>query len=337
MDNTRFLITPMLSVHNDELYLYGRREWITEPTPRKTNSLNNLLLNYNHNKLSSTAKRKSKRAIKYLLFNASEKKVYNPKFNSSFKFKVGFITLTLPSEQIHTDQEIKSKCLNQFLIEAKKKWSLTNYVWKAERQKNGNLHFHILSDKFIPHAELRTVWNRIINKLGYVDKFTEKHHKKNPNTTDIHSLYKIKNIYSYISKYMTKQTPGTRIKMSAKLLGITKRDCKDIRSVTLGAKKFLASLNNNGRIWACSTTLSNITGGQDELSEAYLEEINKLEGKRGTRKVVLSYVSCFYFDTNSINLTDTPLLFNLLQQFIAIKFPLRSQSIVYPNIAPSLD
>jgi len=331
---TRFLITPMLSVHNDELYLYGKREWITEPPPRKQSSLINLQLNYNHNKLSNNAKRKSKRAIKYLLFNANEKKVYNPKFKSSFSFKVGFITLTLPSEQIHTDQEIKSICLNQFLIEAKKKWCLINYIWKAERQQNGNIHFHILSDKFIPHQELRNVWNRIINKLGYVDKYKEKHHKKNPNSTDIHSLYKIKNIYSYISKYMTKQVSGSRIKTSAKEIGYIKRGCKDINSVSFGAKKYLGSLCNNGKIWSCSTSLSNLEGGKTELSDNYIKEIERLQKSKRAKRIDKDYVSCIYFDNSYLNATNTPLLFELFKNFVQSKFSNQLQNITYPNSAP---
>ena len=70
-------------------------------------------------------------------------------YQNPVQYKLTFITLTLPSKQIHSDNEIKSKCLNQFLIELKKNHSVSRYIWKAEKQENNNIHFHIIADKFI--------------------------------------------------------------------------------------------------------------------------------------------------------------------------------------------
>lgn len=191
--------------------------------------------------------------------------------------KVGFITLTLPSSQVkciktlkdkrfsytvfyNDDREIKKKCLNQLFVELDKNYGLKNKLWKAEKQDNGSIHFHILVDRFIPYNDLRSRWNRIVNKLGYVDRYREnmckvsedeyvekriketnwnisKEKRKelvkkyretykeqkannwsNPNSVDIHGLYKdnkgksVKNIVAYIAKYMSKdeqKIPGT--------------------------------------------------------------------------------------------------------------------------------
>lgn len=98
-------------------------------------------------------------------------------------------------------------------------------------------YFHVLTDSFIDYRVLRMRWNRIINKLGYVDEYTRKMNEEiksfsdyynmfinqgsymelirrynrgrasgwtDPNTTDIHSLIKVKNIVAYLSKYMGK-------------------------------------------------------------------------------------------------------------------------------------
>jgi hypothetical protein len=332
MEHPPFFITPMISVHNDELYMYGRLEWVYDKPAKSKNSLLNLQNNQHHNKLSQKAKSKAKRAVKYLLFSAHEKKVFNPKYNSSFKFKVGFITLTLPSMQIHTDQEIKSICLNQFLIEARKKWNMSNYVWKAEKQGNGNIHFHILTDVFIPHWELRVTWNRIVEKLGYVTRYNAVHHKKNPNSTDIHSLYKIKNIYDYVTKYMTKNDKRNRSQVLRKDSLYIRSSEKCSKSISSGAKAFLGKLNSCGKIWACSTTLSNLTGGQDELSEAYQKEIEKILQAKRSKRIDKDYVTCIYFDSTTINQVDTPLLFELLNSFLHSKFRMQSQSITYPPL-----
>ena len=123
--------------------------------------------------------------------------------------------------------EIKAKCLNQFLIEIGKYNYISNYVWRAEYQKNGNIHFHILVNHYMCWRELQYRWNRIINKLGYVDRYQEnmknwhkegfkvrpellgkwdakaqlkawkegeKMNWRSPNSTDIHSIQNISNI-----------------------------------------------------------------------------------------------------------------------------------------------
>jgi hypothetical protein len=319
------VIIPMLTVHNDELYLYGRTEWLIPERKFHDNSLKNLDNNFNHKKLSSSAKKKAKKAIKYMLYNANDKKVYNETTNSHFTYKVGFITLTLPSAQIHSDQEIKAKCLNHFLIEAKNKWNATNYVWKAERQVNGNLHFHILFDVWIPYRELRQVWNRIINKLGYVDRFEAKHKKKNPNSTDVHSLYKIKDVTKYIIKYMTKADKKNidRVSMDNTLIENYQHITQS--AVSKGAKKFLDSLASVGRIWACSTSLSNITGGQDIAEDVYMQEVDKIKKSKGTKVYNSEYVTCLYFDTNCLNAFDTPNLYGLFDSYVKSKFRTTTQ------------
>jgi hypothetical protein len=187
--------------------------------------------------ISKKAKTRMLRAIDWLLVLSENKTVYKPHTKKKFKFKVSFVTLTLASKQVHSDNVIKSELLNQFFIEARKKWGVDKYVWRAEKQLNGNIHFHIIIDKFIPHYRLRANWNRIQNKLGYVDRYSIKqkeNHKAgfkfkkqfaknwsyanqkkafhegtangwtNPNSTDVHSVTKVKNISHYLGKYCSK-------------------------------------------------------------------------------------------------------------------------------------
>jgi hypothetical protein len=99
---------------------------------------------------------------------AIPKTVRNPFNGRYFTFEVNFVTLSLASKQIHSDQVIKSKLLDSLLKESKRRWNVDHYIWKAEKQKNGSIHFHILTDVFIPYNELRNVWNRIQGKLGYI-------------------------------------------------------------------------------------------------------------------------------------------------------------------------
>jgi hypothetical protein len=331
-----FFVTPMLSVHNDSIFLYGKLDYVYDRPTRHCNSLANLANNKHSNRLSNSAKKKAKKAIKYLLYNASEKKIYNPKYQSSYIYKVGFITLTLPSAQMHSDQIIKKMLLNQFLVEAKKKWNMTNYVWKSERQLNGNVHFHILTDVFIPHMELRNTWNRIVEKLGYVTAFRKKNGMKSPNSTDIHSLYKISNISNYILKYMLKRSKLSKIVVKANDLGCIKQFKQGNVSVSMGAQLFLSSTASVGRIWACSTSLSNIEGGRAEIDSFFLRELDIIKSKAKTHVIEKQYVTLIYFDPNTINPTDTPLLHDLFQLFLQTKFDLSPKYINYPNLPPPL-
>ncbi len=241
--------------------------------------------------ISQKAKRRMLKAIDWLLILSENKTVHSPSTKKKFKFKISFITLTLASKQVHSDNEIKKELLNQFLIEARKKWNVDKYVWRAEKQKNGNIHFHIVVDKFIQYDRLRKVWNRIQNKLGYVDRYAVEQnnfHKDgfkfrkqfaknwsyakqkkayhegiacgwiNPNSTDIHSVAKIKNLANYIGKYCSKN-PTAKVctihKGSAPGLELL---CKDF---DFSSCKIAVEYNEplvNGKSWSLSQSLSKI-------------------------------------------------------------------------------
>lgn len=153
-----------------------------------------------------------------------------------------FITLTLSAKQNHEDNEIKRQLLNPFIIWLNKSHQVRLYYWRAEPQKNGNIHFHIIVDRYIPYLAIRSKWNQLQSKLGYIETYSKqmqllslndyylrffKPRKKsfksaeisylagkksnwcNPNSSDIHKIEKINNLSNYIIKYMTK-TEGAR-------------------------------------------------------------------------------------------------------------------------------
>lgn len=237
--------------------------------------------------MSPQATRKMRTAVEWLLLLAKPKREWCKSSKRWIKFKVCFVTLTLPSCQVHSDQEIKKLCLNQLLIELKRYNGLHNYIWRAEKQINGNIHFHLVMDKFIEASVLRLRWNRIINKLGYIDKYTDRmnqniknfsdyynefinqgsyaqlfkrycHGKtsnwKNPNSTDIHSVRKIKNLVSYLLKYMSKNVE------EPELLSDSDKE------------KLLVS----GQLWGLSESLSKMRNVIIPISSEIQEEINRL-------------------------------------------------------------
>jgi hypothetical protein len=114
------------------------------------------------------------------------------------------VTLTLCAPQSHSDNEIKKECLAKWLGLAVAKYSIRFYYWIAERQKNNNIHFHVLCDRFLDHTWVRKSWNARLDKLGYVAEFAKEHGHSSPNSTDIQAIRSLANSSKYVTKYTTK-------------------------------------------------------------------------------------------------------------------------------------
>jgi hypothetical protein len=255
----RFTLIPTLQIRPGYILLYN----IIEPLPRhKHDPWQGGLYNFKKSLaytglLSKGSAKNLKRAIENILALAVEKESINHKLNRKYKWKINFITLTLPSGQgSYTDKEVKSQCLDQFLKSAKRRFGLGSYVWRAERQRNGNVHFHIVTDVYMDHANLRLLWNHQLERLNFIDVFEKKHGHRNPNSTDVHSVSKIKNLGAYMVKYMCKpaflakcfiaQPPWTKPERKVKS---KKSDRPFSKLMTLEEAKI------NGRLWDCSTNL----------------------------------------------------------------------------------
>lgn len=167
--------------------------------------LHNLTLNNLPHEISDKTRRKIRKAVNWLVAISADHWFTPVGKDYTFKVKIAFVTLTLPSAQVHCDKVITKECLNQLLVELRKYHQVKNYVWKAEAQANGNIHYHIAIDHPVQYNKLRDRWNRIIKKLGYIENFEKKHNHLNPNSTDIHKVQDVENMAAYISEYMAKK------------------------------------------------------------------------------------------------------------------------------------
>lgn len=155
--------------------------------------------------LTPFAKKKLKRAISLMVASAKEKEAPNFKTGKNYKFKVNFITFTLPASQQGIEDKTIKHCLDNWIKRAKRKHKLNSYVWRAERQANGNIHFHMVTDVWIHYEKIRNDWNAVLRETGLIEKFKEKHGHENPNSTDVHAIWKVKNLVQYFVKYMSKE------------------------------------------------------------------------------------------------------------------------------------
>ena len=229
----------------------------------------NLSDNSTEGQVSKKAARNIDKAVSWLLFIAKPKRVYCEELQKSFTFKINFITLTLPAKQQHTDQEIKARCLNNFIQVLRKKVSLRNYLWRAEAQANGNIHFHLVTDKFIHYSKIQQWWNQSVELLGYVSEFESLHGHRNPNSTDVHSVKHVKRLASYLSKYFCKnrafacigelrEEKGKQFEIlygsrEYKAESADKKQGKVIGHVLGGLIRPI-----QGKLWYCSSSLSKI-------------------------------------------------------------------------------
>lgn len=346
-------LVPNVTIHPDRVCCYYSPEWnpcrpahqsfdVTESSSEQDHENKNekpeikfdhLLKSdrKSHGSVSPIARRKLARAVDYLLLLTSDKNVYARTTGRQFAMKVAFITLTLPSSQIHSDNEIKGSCLNQFLIEVKKRCHVNRYVWRAEKQRNGNIHFHIVVDRFIPYQQVRDMWNRICNKLGYVDRYRAEMQKwhnggfqvrqdllrtwdyksqvraykagvvsdwNSPNSTDIHSIRKIINLKAYIVKYMTKTTAVNR----------STGEIDELQE------------QQEGRIWGCSQDLSHITGAQVIADNSVTDEIIKLRNDGKVKMYHDPFFDVYYISVSQLTSIGCNQLFISFSNYLLSTF-----------------
>lgn len=193
--------------------------------------------------ISVNSQRNLRDKISYLFQYAKARNIKTSNGKNLKNFKVAFITLTLPSKQVHPTAEITETCLNDFLQKCRRYLDMKNYVWRMEFQKNGNVHYHLATDTYIDYYWLLKEWNRSLDLLGYVSRYAQanegttyteylnrykysqnfdhdkiykrylqnvKYSWRNPNSVDVKNARNSDNISYYISKYFSKNEKGAK-------------------------------------------------------------------------------------------------------------------------------
>jgi hypothetical protein len=156
--------------------------------------------------ISDKSRRKLKRIAEQWLGSIQEAKRQKKAHRGKQTRYVTFVTLTLSAKQMHSDNEIKRELLNPFIITAIRQLNVKQYLWRAEAQENGNIHFHLFMDAYIPHQKLRVLWNSCQERLGYISRFKAIHSHTNPNSTDIERIKSPKGASIYVTKYISKES-----------------------------------------------------------------------------------------------------------------------------------
>lgn len=228
-----------LQIRHSEALIY--QQWNGTRHPPKERQLEALASSEKYSgQITKGNIKRMRKAISLLIQKSPVRRIFNTVSNRFHDFSIGFMTLTIADQRNDSASDVYKKCLAPFL-----KWlryrGVKDYVWKAELQERGTLHYHIAINEFVHYQFIRDKWNIYQKKAGYLNNFAKQYGHFKPNSTDIHAIQKINNVEAYLTKYLIKEGGG-------------KIDSK---------------------IWDCSTNLKKAKYFATELTWRNLEELRK--------------------------------------------------------------
>lgn len=106
------------------------------------------------NGLTTKAKAKIKFASRIFQFQVLD--------GQTEKAYASFITLTYGLH--YPEDHLSKKHLEAFIKRIKRKHPYFQFIWVAEKQKRGAIHYHILTPQYIPKSIINKAWNGIVKK-----------------------------------------------------------------------------------------------------------------------------------------------------------------------------
>ncbi len=238
------------------------------------------------------AKKRITKSIEHITEAAFDQKSYQytpkgTKKSVTAKFKLNFITLTIHSPQKMIDgKEGHKLCLEPMLKWLRDHYGLTMYVWKAELQERGQLHYHLTTNCFVHWRELWLKWGELNEKAGYLHEwFMQQPGYKVDDRgmlvrnypvagTDVHSCYKVSDMARYLQKCICKTT---------------KR--KDGSIISEFAKGMQNAASIGGKVWDCSRNLKSAKYYTIDCGGAVAEDLLQtidLQAKKEAKSVFFS-------------------------------------------------
>ena len=189
------------SYHSDYQYnLVNKSKYQSKPTNMKYTG-----------KLSPATSKRLQKILYVWLLSVYLFKIYNSLKVKELGIYPVFITLTLADKQFHGDKYIKENLLKPFLRKIKIETNFHNYFWRAEKQKNNNIHFHVIIDKYIDMKYLNRSWNFYLKKFGYTTKYFSKFRHHFPPSTHIRKIDNIGTMTKYCIKYAAKNETNLKV------------------------------------------------------------------------------------------------------------------------------
>jgi hypothetical protein len=213
-----------------------------------------------------------------------------------------FCTLTLPVKQMHDDKVLKQDLLNPFIKALQRDHGVTNYLWRAEPQRNGNIHFHLFLDRFIEFDLIAKYWDYHLEFLGYITAYYEQSGSLFPPATQIVKVPKDGQLREYIAKYLSKAQAKRRSILPADLSDLDLPKSERAPKVTrisywaTGEDKQGVSYEYEvrailGRVWGCSDRLRNLKPFNVLVSDITGKWINMLAKTQAAYVTAKEYIT----------------------------------------------
>jgi hypothetical protein len=199
---------PMLQVRNNAVVVYDQMQGNASRLLSIRRSANMKLQTGKRysGKLSAGARKRLAKACTLLVQSSKAKWIYNEVTKKQQYHRLSFITLTVsdPSKKL-TGKEAHKLLLSHFLDWLRRTMHCNTYLWKAELQSNGQIHYHITTPSFINYQAIRDKWNNLQRSAGLLDKYFSEHGHYDANSTDIHEVRAAGDMAGYLLKEIGKQ------------------------------------------------------------------------------------------------------------------------------------
>lgn len=170
------------------------------------------------------------------------KKIYSfYNLPQSSKF-CAFYSISFPHK---TPDNLAFKLMNNWLTRCRKNEGLRHYLWVSERQKNGTIHFHMITNQYMPIKNVNKYMAAAINTQFNKNNFTKYVERpKDYNGVDVDSLYHSKRHYNRTKKLTKEQSKRKLARYLTKY--ITKNDVEFTR-LTWHASRSISALFTSKR------------------------------------------------------------------------------------------
>ena len=193
------MYVPYLQLRTQEVFVY--QSWEGARHPRTKEDLP-ARPPYS-GEVTAGAVKRLKRAISLMVQKSPTRRIWNPVVQKYHDYQLGFVTLTVADQGEKSHRDVYKELLAPWLRWARTR-GVKDYVWRAELQKRGEIHYHLIINQFIHYQVLQDHWNKYQKRHGYLQSFGRKHGHFRPNSVDIHSVHKVQDVEGYMAKYMSK-------------------------------------------------------------------------------------------------------------------------------------
>lgn len=330
--------------------------WMSPEEQKDNNHICNRCFNLKNNKhkgnLSKKSRQRLQTAFDWMYLLSKKKTAFNEKTKKWYHFKISLLTIKLPCKQLHTDYFIKHNLLNTFLQHLREKYEIHFYIWRAERQNDEILHFHILLDHFIPYQEINIYWNKLLDRYGYIQQYRtnqQEWHKDGfkfrkqygnrwsksaqlkafnkgvatnwscpSGDSDVHPIWRIRNTKSYLAKYISKPSDiekkaQTLAKQEAANSGVSELSAEAFQKIK---DECLAKCKIEGNLWYISQALSHLKSAVVDINETILTLFKKILSTQGDQIYFADWCQIFKFSIKDIISKKFTPLIDPLREFV---------------------